>query len=67
MKVSELTAYERKRLNLSRTCLICGERIHDYDELIFQKRRDVRNVEYAFAHASCFKGGDLFKWQNEHQ
>lgn len=56
LKVSQLTEYERRRLNKARQCVICGKRIHDYDLIIMNKRRDARKVQYAFAHAEC--GGD---------
>ena len=51
--VSQLTAHERKQLNMQRTCVICGDTIHDYDKVTFQTRRDRRNVEYVFAHGDC--------------
>lgn len=63
LKVSQLTSYQRRRLNNARDCVLCGLRIHDYDLIVMDKRRDVRNVEYVFAHASCFNEGDNL-WQN---
>lgn len=64
LKASQLTEYERRRLNKSRQCVICGERIHDYDLIVMNKRRDARKVQYAFAHADCFDEGSEDLWLN---
>lgn len=64
--VSQLTVYERRRLNKQRHCVICNDLIHDYDTISFQKRRDRRKVEYAFCHYKCeIEAGypDLFQYK----
>lgn len=51
--VSQLTAYEKRRLNLNRLCCICNQEIRDYQKIVMCKRRDRRTVDYAFAHYNC--------------
>lgn len=53
IEVSQLTAYERKRLNSNRICKICGEEIRDYQPIIMTKKRDRHKVYYEFIHADC--------------
>lgn len=68
IQVSQLTAYERRRLNQDRRCVICTEPIHDYDMISFATRRDQRNVDYVFAHYECdLEMGypDLFKCKGD--
>lgn len=66
--ISQLTAYERRRLNLNRFCCICNSVIHDYDPICMEKRRDRREVEYTFAHWECYKelgNPSLFKHKGD--
>lgn len=53
MKASQLTEYERKRLNLNRCCYLCEQPIRDYEEIEFIKTRDRRLVQYNFYHTAC--------------
>lgn len=53
IKVSQLTAYERRRLNNNRICKLCGEEIKDYEPIIMNKKRDRHKVYYEFTHAKC--------------
>ena len=51
--IRQLTAYEKRRLNKQRKCVICDKNIYDYDIIAYDKRRHQRVVEYAFAHDIC--------------
>ena len=53
MKASQLTEYEKKRLNLNRNCYICDQPIRDYEQIDFIKTRDRRWVQYNFYHTAC--------------
>lgn len=66
--VSQLTEYEKRRLNKQRTCPLCNKRIHDYDKITFYKRRDCRRVEYVFCHYECEiekDFPDVFKYKGD--
>lgn len=68
ISVSQLTEYERRRLNNQRECVLCNDVIHDYDKISFCKRRDRRKVEYAFCHYECeveLGYPDLFQYKGE--
>lgn len=53
IKVSQLTAYEKKRLNRNRKCLLCGEEIKDFELLLMVKKRDRHKMYYEFTHKKC--------------
>ncbi len=53
--VSQLTAYEKKRLNSNRKCELCGKEIRDFQTITFLKLRDRRKVFYKFCHHECYK------------
>ena len=66
LKVSQLTDYERRRLNQSRQCLLCGQTIQDYEHIVMIKKRNRRNMLYSFAHFRCVvKGGYDREWLEE--
>lgn len=52
---SQLTEYEKKRLNRQRVCPICGTEIRDYNSFYMFKRRDRRSVDYTFVHKPCYE------------
>ncbi len=62
MNASQLTAYERKRLNRSRVCPVCGKEIRDFDEFDMLKKRDRRVVYYKFIHKECEHGAQRILW-----
>lgn len=62
MVASQLTAYERKRLNKSRICPICNKEIRDFDKFRMLKRRDRRLVFYKFIHEECAHGEKNILW-----
>lgn len=62
MNASQLTAYEKKRLNKGRVCPVCGKELRDFDDFIMIKRRDRRNVYYKFIHKECEHGKERIIW-----
>jgi transcription initiation factor IIE alpha subunit len=63
LNASQLTAYERRRLNLNRTCPVCNSEVRDFDEFEMIKRRHRRNVYYKFIHKECAYGKERIIWQ----
>lgn len=59
---SQLTAYERKRLNKNRICPVCGKEIRDFDKFIMIKKRDRRYMFYKFIHKGCVYGEEGILW-----
>ena len=59
---SQLTAYERKRLNKNRICPVCGKEIRDFDKFIMLKKRDRRYMFYKFIHKECVYGEEGILW-----
>lgn len=58
IRVSQLTAYERKRLNKNRACILCGRDIKDFENIIMIKKRNRHKVNYNFCHYRCaLQGG----------
>lgn len=55
LDVSQLTHYERRRLNMARQCPICAKSIMDDDYICMSKIKDRRNMWYTFYHADCFR------------
>lgn len=55
MKPMELSKYMRDKISRS-FCGICGRKIHDCDNIIYNRYRDGRNIMYHFYHADCAKG-----------
>lgn len=53
IRVSQLTAYEKKRFNKNRTCRICLNEIKDGEKIIMIKQRNKHRVFYNFNHYKC--------------
>lgn len=63
LNASQLTEYERKRLNKARICPVCGKEVRDFDDFLMLKRRNRRNVYYKFIHKECEYGKEGILWQ----
>lgn len=63
LNASQLTAYERKRLNKERICPVCSKEVRDFDDFLMLKRRNRRNVYYKFIHKECEYGKERILWQ----
>lgn len=53
MTYYDLTAYQRRRLSENSVCQICKRAIYYDENLIFDKRRVARKLEYLFYHERC--------------
>lgn len=53
MTYYDLTAYQRRRLSENSVCQICKRAIYYDEDLIFDKRRTGKKLDYLFYHERC--------------